>query len=65
MGNYMMGAGDIVRELGISRGKAYKIIKELNAELKSMGYIVIAGKIPRAYWEKKFYGHNTKSPGLA
>jgi hypothetical protein len=55
--NYMMYAEDVSFELGISKGYAYKIIKELNKELKHEGFIVISGRIPRAYWETKFYGH--------
>ena len=27
----------------------------MNDELKAAGYIVVAGKVPRAYWETKFY----------
>ncbi len=55
-GQHMMNAEDICNEIGISRGYAYKIIRELNQELKEAGFIVIAGRVPRAYWEKKFYG---------
>lgn len=54
---YMMGAEEVATELDCSKGHAYKIIRELNDELKSGGYIVVAGKIPRAFWEKKFYGY--------
>ena len=56
--NYMMTAQDVVDMLGVSQGHAYKIIRELNKELEDGGYIVVSGKIPRAYWEKKFYGYN-------
>lgn len=55
--NYMMYAEDISQELGISKGYAYKIIKELNQELKEAGFIVISGRVPRAFWEIKFYGN--------
>lgn len=58
--NYMMYAEDISRELGISKGYAYKIIKELNQELKDAGFIVISGRVPRAFWETKFYGNRTQ-----
>lgn len=58
--NYMMYAKDISRELGISKGYAYKIIKELNQELKEAGFIVISGRVPRAFWETKFYGNRTQ-----
>lgn len=55
--NYMMGAEDAVAESGISKGHAYKVIRQLNGELEKAGFIVVAGKIPRAFWEKKFYGY--------
>lgn len=59
--NYMMYAEDISKELGISKGYAYKIIKELNRELKESGFIVISGRVPRAFWETKFYGNKPQS----
>ena len=31
--NYMMGAEDVANELGISKGHAYKVIRQLNGEL--------------------------------
>lgn len=49
-------AGEIAQMLGVSRAKAYKIVKELNEELAAKGYIVIAGKIPRQYLADKYYG---------
>ena len=58
--NYMMSAEDVAKELGVSKGKAYKLIRDLNQELVKNGFIVISGKLPRAYWEKKFYGYQTE-----
>lgn len=58
--NYMMSADDIAEELGVSKGKAYKLIRDLNQELVKNGFVVISGKLPRAYWEKKFYGYQTE-----
>ena len=54
----MMTAEDVAKELGVSKGHAYKLIRELNGELKKDGYLVIAGKVPKAFWETKFYGYN-------
>lgn len=31
---------------------------KLNEELQSKGYLVVAGKVPKAFWETKFYGYN-------
>lgn len=48
-------AQEVAKILGVSRTKAYKIIKELNLELKAKGFIVIAGKIPKRYFEERCY----------
>ncbi len=56
--NHMMTAEDVAKELGVSKGHAYKLIRELNEELQSKGYLVVAGKVPKAFWETKFYGYN-------
>ena len=49
-------AKEVMRTLDVSRGKAYKIIQQLNEELKSRGFIIIAGKCSRRYFNEKFYG---------
>lgn len=46
---------DIMAFLGIGQSKAYSIIRELNNELKSKGFITIAGKIPKKYFDEKYY----------
>ena len=55
--NYMMDANDVANELGVSKGYAYKLIRQLNEELQAGNFYVVSGKIPRAFWEKKFYGY--------
>lgn len=57
--NYMMTADDVAKELGVSKGQAYKVIRQLNGELKEEGYLVVSGKVPRAFWEKKFFGYHS------
>ncbi len=54
-------AKEVADACGVSATKAYKIIRELNAELKAAGYITVAGKCPAAYFKEKFYGY--KEPG--
>ena len=49
-------AADIAAMLGISMGKSYKILREMNGELASKGFFTIAGKIPVAYFKEKWYG---------
>jgi len=54
-----MAVSDVVRvdevmeRLDCSMGKAYQIIKVLNDELKRKGYITVAGRVPRSYFEQK------------
>lgn len=49
-------AKEVASMLGVSIGKSYKIIKELNENLEKQGYIVIAGKIPKKYFNEHYYG---------
>ena len=42
--------------MGISRSKAYQIVREMNRELKAHGYLTVAGKCPAQYFKQKFYG---------
>ena len=53
-----MNAKTVADFMGVSLPTAYKIIRQLNMELKAQGYIVISGKVPTKYFEKKFYGSN-------
>lgn len=47
---------EIADLLGISRGHAYKIVKQLNTELANKGYITIAGRIPKKFFAEHYYG---------
>lgn len=49
-------ASEVAEIMGISRSKAYQIVRDLNKELKAMGYITIAGKCPIEYFKQKFFG---------
>lgn len=48
-------AEDIMEILEISDGMAYKIIREMNAELKAQGYYVQRGRVNREFFEDKMY----------
>jgi sugar-specific transcriptional regulator TrmB len=54
-------AKEAMRTLGVSRGKAYRIIQKLNEELKGKGYVIIAGKCSRKYFNEKFYGYENQN----
>lgn len=51
-----LDVNDVAEYMGISTSKAYKIIRSLNSELRAKGFIVVAGKINRVYFEEKTYG---------
>lgn len=48
---------EVTEALGISEGKAYQIIRQLNKQLKAEGYITIAGRCSRKYFEQHYYGY--------
>jgi phytoene/squalene synthetase len=47
---------DVAKELGISKAHAYKLIRSMNMELQKQGYITIAGRVSRKYFEERVYG---------
>ncbi len=50
-------AKEVAEIMGVSEGKAYSVIRELNAQLNAKGYITIAGKVNRRFFEEKcLYG---------
>lgn len=49
-------SSEIADMLGISQATAYKIIRNLNKDLESQGFLVIQGKVSCAYFKKKWYG---------
>lgn len=49
-------APEMAEIMGVSVGHAYKVIRSMNEELKKSGYLVIAGKVPKVYFEKRWYG---------
>ena len=48
---------DVAAFMDISVPMAYKIIRRLNEELAAQGYITVAGKVSRVYFEEKVYGN--------
>ena len=49
MANQFMRAEEVAKELGISKSFAYKLIRQLNQELKAKGFVTISGRINRDY----------------
>ena len=49
-------AQEVQKMLEVSRGKAYDVVRELNEQLEQMGFIVVAGKVPKKFFNEHFYG---------
>ena len=49
-------AEEVAGALGISKPYAYKLVREMNEELKQKGFLTIPGRVSRNYFEEKFYG---------
>ena len=49
-------AADVAKLLGISKSKAYTVIRALNNELAAKGFMVLAGRVSKKYFAEKFYG---------
>ena len=58
--NRYLTAADVEEFMDISVPMAYKIIRRLNDELSAGGYIVVAGRVSRRYFEQKIYGGMSK-----
>ena len=49
-------AEEAAQELGISKAHAYKLIHQMNEELKAKGFITISGRVSRQYFYERIYG---------
>ena len=47
---------EVARVLDISESHAYKIMRKLNRELEEKGFITVAGRINRQYFNERLYG---------
>ena len=56
MENRFIRADDVARELDVSKPYAYKLIRQLNEEMKAKGFVTIAGRVNRQYFYERLYG---------
>ena len=56
MENKFIRVDEVAAELDVSKPYAYKLIRQLNEELKSKGYLTIAGRVNRHYLLELLYG---------
>lgn len=52
----MYNAQELAELLGCSITKSYQYIKQMNEELEKSGYLVLRGKVPIGYVQKRFFG---------
>ena len=55
-GQMFMRVDEVAEELGVSKPYAYRLIRDMNEELKKTGCITISGRIDRKFFYEKFYG---------
>ena len=55
-----MKADEVAEVLEVSKPYAYKLIRQMNKELKAKGCLVIAGRVDRRYFYDNFYGNREK-----
>ena len=60
MKNRFIRADDVARELDVSKPYAYKLIRQLNEELKAKGFVTIAGRVNRQYFMKGSMGQERR-----
>ena len=52
-----MTVEEVAQELGVSKSYAYKIVRELNAEMQNLGYLTVSGRVNTNFFRKKLcYG---------
>ena len=56
MENKFIRVDEVAKELRVSTSYAYKLIRQLNNELKAKGFVVIAGRVNRQYFNERLYG---------
>ncbi len=47
---------EVQEDFGVSRAKAYNMIRQLNEELEQAGYMIVPGRVSRKYYLERTYG---------
>ena len=48
--DYYMTVEEVAKALKISKSFAYKVVREMNAELKELGYFTVSGKVNKQFF---------------
>lgn len=54
-GKIFMDVDEVAAEMDVSVPYAYKLIRQLNEELKAKGCVTVRGKVDRKYFHEQFY----------
>lgn len=52
---HYLNVDQVMKILGVSSSKAYQVMRQLNSELKSKGYITVSGGIPTKFFCEHYY----------
>ena len=52
----LLNAKAVANLLGVNVKKAHEIIRQLNKELESKGFLTIQYRVPKRYLMERFYG---------
>jgi Mn-dependent DtxR family transcriptional regulator len=53
MSNSFIRVSEVAEMLEVSKSYAYKIVHQLNEELKDMGYLTVSGRVSKRYFMEK------------
>ena len=48
-----MTVEEVAKELNVSTSYAYKVVRELNAEMQQLGYLTVRGRVNTNFFRKK------------
>lgn len=52
-GKNFMTVEEVAQELNVSKSYAYKVVRELNTELRGLGYLTVSGRVNTNFFRKK------------
>lgn len=58
-GRNFMTVEEVAQELNVSKSYAYKVVRELNAEMRELGYLTVTGRVNTNFFRKKLCYNET------
>lgn len=52
-GKNFMTVEEVAQELSVSKSYAYKVVRELNTEMRELGYLTVSGRVNTNFFRKK------------